>query len=147
MGFLAPRTKKKDQLVVLYDGECVLCNSTVDFLLKRDTENLFLFAQLQGDTGQGILERHEENSESLESIVYVRNYKTNREALYVKSTAVLRALDDLGGAWRILSWLRFLPRASRDFVYDLIANNRYNWFGKYDQCRIPGSSDRDRFLE
>ena len=133
--------------LVLYDGECVLCNSSVDLLIRLDTENRFLFAPLQGETAEQVLERHERSADRLDSIVYVRGFESEDERIYEKSTAVLRALGDLGGAWWILSWMRVLPEVLRNWVYDLVANNRYRWFGQYDQCRIPDSADRDRFLD
>lgn len=132
--------------LVLYDGECVLCNSSVDFLLRLDTEGVFLFAPLQGATAGNVLERHDRSADRLDSIVYVRGFRTDRETVFEKSTAVLRALEDLGGIWWLFSLLRYVPTTFRDWVYDFVADNRYRWFGRYDQCRIP-DDDRDRFLD
>lgn len=135
-----------DQLV-LYDGKCVLCNSSVDLLIRLDTDDQFLFAPLQGNTAADVLARHDRSADRLDSIVYVRGFGTDEEQIYEQSTAVLHALGDLGGIWWIFSWLRLLPASFRDWFYDLVAENRYRWFGQYDQCRIPDSADRDRFLD
>lgn len=137
----------RGSLVVLYDGECVLCNTSVDCLLKLDTEKIFLFAPLQGETGRKVLQRHDRDPAVLDSMAYVRGFGTENETLYRKSTGVLMALADLGGFWRAVSWLRFVPRFIRDPVYDFVAKYRYRWFGQYNECRIPDSVDRERFLE
>jgi predicted DCC family thiol-disulfide oxidoreductase YuxK len=147
MAFLPTRTDKKGELLLLYDGECVLCNSSVDFLLRRDIANIFLFGPLQGETGETVLKRHGLDPTALDTIVYVRDYSTDQETVYQKSTAVLQALDDLGGVWRLISWLRIMPEFIRDWLYDIVADNRYNWFGKYDECRIPDTAEQDRFME
>jgi predicted DCC family thiol-disulfide oxidoreductase YuxK len=147
VSLLSPRTDRRGELLVLYDGKCVLCNSSVDFLLRRDTAEIFYFAQLQGETGRRVLKRHGKDPENLDSIVYVRGYDTADETIYEKSTAVLQALNDLGGIWKLLSYLKIIPRPIRDYIYETIAANRYTWFGQYDECRIPDSAANDRFLE
>ncbi len=147
MSLFSSRADLRGELLVLYDGECVLCNGSVDFLLRRDTEEIFLFASLQGTVGAEVLTRHGEDPDRLDSLGYVRGYDTGDEELYFKSEAVLRALDDLGGFGRMASWLRWIPRSLRDYFYDIVAENRYDWFGQYDECRIPDSADRQRFLD
>lgn len=133
--------------LVLYDGVCALCNGSVEFLLNRDTEGVFLFAPLQSETAREVLERHGESDRALESIAYVRGWGTEDETLYRKSDGVLMACYDLGGFWRILSYSWYIPRVLRDAVYDFVAAIRYSVFGKYDECRIPDPDQRERFLD
>lgn len=133
--------------IVLYDGECVLCNSSVNFLLKRDNKSVLYYGQLQGETGQEILKRHGQDPNNLDSVVLVQNFNTPTEKIFSKSTAVLKALAEIGGFWKIMSGLIIVPEFIRDFIYDIVAKYRYSWFGKYDQCRIPSSMDRDRFID
>ena len=66
--------------------------------------------------------------------------------MFVRSGAVLEALRDVGGFWRVVSWLRVIPRPVRDRVYDFIAAHRYRWFGKYEACRLPTPQDREQLL-
>lgn len=147
MGFYTARTDLEGQLLVLYDGECVLCNTSVSFLMDQDSEGILLFATLQGDTGRTVMERHDQDPDELDSVGYVRGYETDDEVLYQKSTAILKALGDIGGIWRVVSYLWIVPKFLRDFVYDIVAEYRYSWFGKYDNCRIPTEEEREQFLE
>lgn len=134
-------------LLVLYDGVCPLCNASVEFLLNRDTEGIFLFAPLQSETAQEILERHDQSETTLDSIAYVRGYGTESETIYRKSDGVLMACYDLGGLLGVFSCTWYIPRFIRDAVYDFVAAIRYSVFGKYDECRIPDPDVRDRFLD
>lgn len=141
------KTAHNGELLVLYDGVCALCNGTVEFLLNRDTEGIFHFAQLQGETAETVLDRHDMSDSTLDSIAYVRGYGTDDETVYRKSDGVLMACYDLGGVWRVLSYLWYVPRILRDLVYDFVASIRYTVFGKYDECRIPDPEQRERFLD
>ena len=132
----------KSANVVFYDGVCGLCDRTVQFLLKRDTAQRFMFAPLQGATAT----QRTDLPDDLKSIVFVVNHGTAQEEIYFRSEAVLRILDQLGGIWRVISWLRIIPRSLRDAMYNVIAQRRYRWFGKFDTCRIPSPEVRARFL-
>jgi predicted DCC family thiol-disulfide oxidoreductase YuxK len=128
--------------IVFYDGVCGLCDRTVQFLLKRDTAQRFKFAPLQGETAG----QRTDLPADMRSIVFVANLGTAQEQLYFRSEAVLRILGCLGGFWRVVSWLRLIPRPLRDAIYDAIATRRYRWFGKFDACRVPSPELRGRFL-
>ena len=132
--------------LVLYDGVCGLCDRSVQFLLAEDRRQRLLYAPLQGETAATIRPRHPALTEDLTSIVLVRNFGSAEEKIYVKTAAVLRILDEIGGFWRPLSWLRALPRAPRDAVYDWIARKRYQWFGQFDACRMPEPEHKALFL-
>ncbi len=132
--------------VVLFDGVCALCDSSVRFLLARDPEAKLAYAQLQGETARAVLARHPGADETLSTMLYVRGMGTESEQLYDRSDAAFEILHDLGGVWRLVAWLRFIPRPIRNTVYDFIARRRYRWFGKYDACRLPEAGTNERFL-
>ncbi len=136
-----PRTSESAN-IVFYDGVCGLCNRTVQFVLKRDQARKIVFAPLQGETAK----RRVDLPDDLRSIVFVMNHGTAQEEIYFRSDAVLRILDQLGGFWRVVSWLRIIPRPLRDAIYNAIARRRYQWFGKFDKCRVPSPEVRARFL-
>ena len=127
--------------IILFDGVCNLCNNSVKFIIKRDTSGYFKFASLQGETGQRLLKKHSLNYD-LNSFLLIE-----KEKVYIKSSAALRVCSQLGGAWRILSIFRFLPPLFRDFLYDIVAKNRYKWFGKEESCILPLPKWKQRFLD
>jgi predicted DCC family thiol-disulfide oxidoreductase YuxK len=127
--------------VVLFDGVCNLCNGAVNFVIDRDPEGYFKFAALQSDEGQDLLDAVGAADTGLSSIILVEEGK-----VYRQSTAALRIARRLSGAWPLLYLFIVVPRPLRDLVYDWIANNRYDWFGKRDQCRIPTPDLQARFL-
>lgn len=128
--------------IVFYDGVCGLCDRSVRFLLQRDRRATLRFAPLQGETAWARPELPAE----LRSVVFVLRPNTAQEQIFFRSEAALRLLDHVGGGWRIVSWLRLIPRPIRDVVYGFIASRRYRWFGKFDACRIPPPEWRARFL-
>jgi predicted DCC family thiol-disulfide oxidoreductase YuxK len=126
--------------VILFDGVCNFCDASVQFILKRDHHEVFYFASQQSEVGQTLLEKYNVPGE-IESIVLIENDKA-----YFKSAAALRISRHLRGAWKLLSILMIIPSPIRNFVYDLIARNRYKWFGKKDSCMLPPENVRKRFL-
>lgn len=128
-------------LIVLFDGVCNFCNFWVDFLLKRDKKDKFRFAVLQAERGQELLKKYNLKKEYFDTFVLIDGDKT-----YIKSTASLVVAKNLGGLWKLLYAFIIIPRPVRDFVYSLIAKNRYSLFGKKDVCRIPTKEERGKFL-
>jgi predicted DCC family thiol-disulfide oxidoreductase YuxK len=128
--------------LILFDGVCNLCNRTVQFLLKRDAGKKFRFASLQGTTGQQILRERGLSSSDFNSFILIEDGK-----LYSRSIAVLRMLRLLGGGWKLFYGLIIIPRFIRDPLYNLIARNRYKWFGRKEECWIPNEESRERFLD
>ena len=128
------------EAVIFFDGDCLLCNSFVDFIIRRDKANLFRIATLQGRTAQERLPSLPEKIEEW-SIYYIE-----AEEIYDQSDAALRVLHHLGGIWHWLSFARLVPRPIRNFVYRIIARNRYRWFGRRASCRMPNEKDEARFL-
>lgn len=133
--------------IVLYDGVCGLCNGLNQFLLKRDVEDRLRFASLQSDFSRVVLKRHGISSEQLDTVYVVLNHGCPDELLLGRSDAILYLVGQPGGVWRLSQVGRLIPRFLRDAIYNLVANNRYRLFGKYDSCLMPNPKHRDKFLE
>ena len=127
--------------IILFDGVCNLCNGAINFVIKRDTANVFKFAPLQEKSGSSLIEKHAIDPQKIDSIVLIEN-----NTVYVKSAAALRIAKKLSGLWPLLYIFIIIPAFIRDGVYDFIAKNRYKWFGKKNQCIIPTPSTKERFL-
>ncbi|WP_257350286.1 thiol-disulfide oxidoreductase DCC family protein [Pseudalkalibacillus decolorationis] len=126
--------------ILLFDGECNLCNGIVQFVIKRDPNAYYRFASLQSEAGQELLSTYNLPN-SLDTFILIEN-----EQAYQRSDAALRVCKHLNGGWKILSKLFWIPRPVRDTVYSFIAKNRYKWFGKRESCMIPTPSIKKRFL-
>ena len=129
----------KDKSILFFDGICGLCNKSVDFLMSIDKRNHLLFAPLQGETAADILES--KHIKDLDSMALYLNGKT-----YTKSTAVLKSIVEIGGLWSVLGVFLIVPPFIRDFVYGIVASNRYKIFGKNDTCRLPTLEERYKIL-
>ncbi len=127
--------------LILFDGVCNLCNSTVDSIIKRDKAGRFRFASLQSEAGKNIFLARGIEPEAIRSLVYMEN-----SVVYYKSTAILRILKQLGGIYMLFYLFILVPPFIRDFIYDKIATNRYRWFGRKETCRIPSESEKERFI-
>ena len=129
--------------VIFFDGVCNLCNGAVRFIIRRDPDSYFRFATLQSAYARKFLSEmgYHEFSE-MDSIILIKEGN-----IFVKSDAALGIARHLSGIWPVLYGLRIFPRYLRNFVYDLVANNRYKWFGKKDACMIPTPEIRSRFIE
>jgi predicted DCC family thiol-disulfide oxidoreductase YuxK len=129
-------------LIILFDGVCNLCNSSVQFILRRDKAGRFLFASLQSRVGQQYLQKFGLPADELHSFILIENGKA-----YSRSSAALRVLRQLGGGWKLFYVFRILPAFIRDGVYNLIARHRYQWFGKRESCWLPTPELKSRFLD
>ena len=127
--------------IILFDGVCNLCNGAVQFVIKRDKKNQFLFASLQSEEGKQILMDHNFQVNKMDSFFLVENGK-----VYDRSTAALRVLRRLNGFWRFFYGFIIIPKFIRDGIYDFIAKNRYQWFGRKDECMIPTPELKAKFL-
>ncbi|MBX2828376.1 MAG: thiol-disulfide oxidoreductase DCC family protein [Flavobacteriaceae bacterium] len=130
-----------DQRIILFDGVCNLCNSSVTFVIKRDKKNRFKFAALQSDIGQELISHHGIDTDKVDSIIFIENGKA-----YTKSTAALRVSKYLGGAYPLMMAFMIVPPFIRNWVYDWVARNRYKWYGKKESCMIPTPELRSKFL-
>jgi len=133
----------KDKKIILFDGVCNLCNGFVQFVIKYDKKDDFRFASLQSEYGQKVQNYLGINFSNPKSIILYQP----KEAYFQKSEAVFEIIKKFGGFYRILFILRFFPRIFTDLIYDFVAINRYKWFGRKDQCMIPTSKLKSKFLD
>lgn len=127
--------------VILFDGDCNFCDSSVQFIIKRDPAAHFLFTSLQSEKGLELTKQYAIPAE-VDSLVLIENGKA-----FTKSSAALRIAKKLDGLWHLFFVFILVPRKIRDGVYDYVANNRYRWFGKKeDACTLPSPEQRKRFI-
>lgn len=132
---------RMDNPVILFDGVCNLCTGSVQFILKRDKDKTFSFASLQSDYGQKLLQQFNLPTNTFNSFILYQDGK-----IYTRSTAALQMFQQLNG-WKWVKIFWIVPKFIRDAVYNLIARNRYKWFGKKNECWLPTPDLKARFLE
>jgi predicted DCC family thiol-disulfide oxidoreductase YuxK len=125
--------------VLLFDGVCTLCNGFVQFVIQRDPAGRFQFATLQSDAARRLLQAAAQPLP--DTLVLVENGQ-----VFLRSTAALRVARGLKFPWPLAFALVVVPRPLRDWVYDIVARNRYRWFGRRDACMVPTPELRARFL-
>lgn len=131
----------RDKKIVLFDGVCNLCDHSVQFILKKDSKDLFRFASIQSEIGQQIITYLGIDASKVDSIIlYVPG-----EAYYLKAEAAMQIAKDLKSWHKIISYLSFTGSFG-NFIYDFIARNRYKWYGKKDECMIPTEEMKAKFL-
>ncbi|MBI4860007.1 MAG: thiol-disulfide oxidoreductase DCC family protein [Candidatus Riflebacteria bacterium] len=138
---MAGTTGSSEPAVVLFDGVCNLCSSTVNFIIDRDPRGRFRFGSLQSPEARPYLERCGLSSDYLEGIVLIEGGRC-----FTRSTAVLRIARRLAWPWWFGALLLVVPRPIRDLVYGWVAARRYRWFGHHDSCRLPTPELASRFL-
>lgn len=131
-----------DKKIILFDGVCNLCNSSVQYVIQRDKKDEFRFVALQSELGQKIVKHIRISNLTIDSIIlYLPGV-----AYYYKSSAVIEIAKSLQGFFNYGMLFRLLPNALRDVVYDYIARNRYKWYGKKESCMIPTPELKSKFL-
>ena len=133
--------------LVLFDGECALCNGLVQVLLAHDDAGVFRFASLQSPTGLAIVHAIGGGPALPNSFHVVADHGTGHSRVFTKSDAVLFVARQLGWPWRAAMALRILPKSLRDGLYDAMARSRYRFFGRATQCAVPGPEFQDRFIK
>ena len=128
--------------IIFFDGVCNLCNKSINRLIKNDVKKKFKFASLQSDFAMSLVPDQMINHKNLDTILL---YKKGQ--FYDRSNAVLNICKALGGGFNLFLIGYIVPRFIRDAMYRLVANNRYEWFGKEDQCMVPTDDLKDRFLD
>lgn len=127
---------------VLFDGVCNLCNGFVQFIIRHDKKKKFKFASLQSTFSQQYLQETNQSTTQFTSFIYLRNGKELKQ-----SRAALYVLKDLQSFISLLFILIIIPPFIRNYVYNIIAKNRYKWFGKKEACMVPNENLKARFLE
>ncbi len=126
----------KEHPIILFDGYCNLCSSSVQFILKRDKKKLFRYAPLQSDFGKSKLIENGLTINKIDTLVLIEN-----DTAYTYSTGALKIARQLDGWWPLLYAGIIIPRFLRDLIYQFIAKNRYKWFGKTKECFMIPSND------
>ena len=131
---------EKGKAIVVFDGVCNFCNSSINFIIKNDRKDVFRFAAFQSEAGEELSKKYHFKFDDPDTIILIEDGK-----VYERSDAVLRVLRHIG-IYKILYLNIIVPRSIRDFFYKLIAKNRYKLFGKKDSCMVPSKEVRNKFL-
>lgn len=132
--------------LVLYDGECGLCQRSNRFILRRDRRDRFRFASLQGPLASAVLGRHGRSAAKLDTVFVIADYEGPNERLLCKASAVLHVLRTLGGPWAAAGVAGLLPAHWLDHAYDFVAARRQRWFRDSSKCPRLTADERAKFL-
>ncbi len=127
--------------IIIYDGVCYLCNRSVNFILKHDRKKIFRFTPFQSAFAKKILNENTESEIIGDTIIIIHNGK-----FYNRADAALKITMLLGGKWKMFYPLYLFPKFIRNGIYNIIARNRYQWFGKSDSCLMPTPEISERFI-
>jgi predicted DCC family thiol-disulfide oxidoreductase YuxK len=133
--------KHNKHKIILFDGVCNLCNESVKIVIKNDKKDIFQFTALQSDLGIKMATQYGIDIAKTDSILLI-----DQDRIHVKSTAALRIARHLSGGYPLLYGFMIVPSFIRNWVYDIIAKNRYKWFGRKDSCMIPTPELKNKFL-
>ena len=128
--------------IVVFDGVCNLCAHSVRFILRHEAAPHFQFAPLQSPAGTRLLKTFGFSPDDAKTFVLIADGRP-----YVRSDAAIRIAKRLKGAWKLVGLVRVIPRPIRNWMYDVVARNRYRWFGRTEACMVPTPELRSRFLE
>ncbi len=133
-------------LILLYDGVCGFCNSTIQLIIKHNRKQIIRFAPIQSPFAKSVCERYPILKE-IDSLVLIESFNSPTEKIFTRSTGALVIARYLGG-WRIFFLIGYIiPSTARDWLYDIFAKYRYHLFGTYDSCLLPPPEIRSRFIE
>lgn len=133
--------------LLLFDGDCGLCTSLVQFVLARDPAGVFHFASLSSPQGRAIVTRHGGDADDVSTLYVVADYRTHEAQPLTRSRAALFVFGALGWPWRAATLFGVLPTGLLDRLYDVVARNRYHVFGRREQCLVPRPEWQDRFVD
>lgn len=122
--------------IIAFDGVCNLCDGFVSWLIKKDKKSQFRYLTLQSQSGQLLASAYDKETVLL----------AHQGVVYTYSDVGLNCMNILGGGWKVLSYISFLPKSFRDMIYHFISRNRYRWFGKKSDCMIPTPEVKEMFL-
>jgi len=127
--------------IIVFDGVCNFCNGAINFIIKRDPQAIFVFTPMQCDFAQALIEKHGIDNVGFDTFLLVKNDQS-----YIWTDAAIEIAREFSGGWFLLTGLKVIPRPIRDFFYRLFARNRYFFFGRTEQCRVPTQEIRQRFI-
>ena len=136
-------TIPKHKKLILFDGVCYLCNASIQFIIKHDKKDLFLFTALQSKTGKEFIDKFHIDTNNTDSVLLY----APEQGLDYKSTAALKIASHLGFPHNLWTVFFIIPPFIRNYFYDLIAKHRYDWFGKKQECMIPTPELKAKFLD
>lgn len=128
--------------ILFFDGLCNLCTASVQFIIRHDPKQQFRFASLQSTTARSILGQSALATDKPDSFLLWEN-----GTVYSRSEAALRVTKRLSGAWPLLYVFSIVPVGIRDGIYNIVARNRYRWFGRKNECWVPSAALQQLFLE
>lgn len=131
----------KDKKIILFDGVCLMCNSTVIFIIKHDKKDVFRFVALQSELGEKIVKHIGLDTNLKTFILYEPGI-----AYYTKAEAAFKIAKELNGIISLISVFSVFPKLLQNFWYDLLSKNRYKWFGKTESCMVPTPEISNKFL-
>jgi len=134
---------QENKKIILFDGECNLCDRAVQILLKNNPNDTFRFASLQSDIGKKIQREYNIDTEKMDSVILIDNYTHYK----TKTSAVFSMTDSMGGLWPLFRIFWIVPKPLRDWIYMFITRNRYRWFGKRNICMIMTDDIKHKFLD
>jgi predicted DCC family thiol-disulfide oxidoreductase YuxK len=132
-----------DKKIILFDGVCNLCDSSVQFVIRHDKKDIFRFVALQSELGQKIINHIGISNSKIDSTILYEPGK----AYYYKSDVAFKILREVSGIHKILLVFSILPKSLLDSIYDYVAKNRYKWFGRKESCMIPTPELQSKFPE
>lgn len=133
----------EDKKIILFDGVCNFCNASIRFIMKRDKKDCFRFASLESNLGKKLTDERGIDTSKIDSIILI----DPGNAYYIKSSAALEISKGMSGLYPLLSIFIYLPEGFRDWVYDIVAKNRYKWFGTTETCPMPSAEEQSKFLD
>ncbi len=128
--------------LLLFDGVCNLCDGAVQFVLKHDTQGRIHFGSIQSEAGSQLYRQHGLDPEKPHTMLFI-----SPKGAFHQSDAALEIADQLGLPWSLAKVFKVIPKTLRDRAYRFVADHRYQWFGKHDQCALPRPEWRGRFLK
>ena len=133
---------ENNKQLILFDGVCNLCEASVQYVIKHDKNDVFRYTALESDVGQQILRKYNIDRTKMDSILLY----SSENGISYKSTAALKIASKLGFPRNLMGIFLIVPAFIRNSVYDYIAKNRYQWYGKKDACMIPTPELKSKFL-
>lgn len=134
-------TQPDQRHLIIFDGVCNFCNSSVNFIIERDKNNTFAFTPIQSELAQALMAKYGVTHLGMDTFLLIKN-----DRCYLRTDAALEIAKDLSGYWYLFGAAKIIPRPLRDFFYRVFARHRYRLFGKKDVCMVPTDEVRGKFV-